>query len=436
MGHKEINLSSESVKPQGNFEEKVLEAEEPQKEIKKGKMKIVEKVKLQWTRFLTWWQASPKYVKILTILIPSLLILGGSLFFVYQVIYGPRNRPPRLLSIDTNYMMPKNLGSSKYSGFADLLLAKPSVPRTEESPINGRLFTKEEMEELKKRRPIAAMISNHIEARPTSNLSQADLVYEALVEGGITRFVAIFWSKEPNKIGPIRSARQYYLEWLSPFDPLFIYDGYALTGDPRTNAGGNISSYGIKSIYTTGAWRVQDRVAPHNEYSSTTKTWEVAQTRGWEGFPVIDSWQFKKDSGIDTRSERFKAKITFSNSDNYNVIWEYNKDSNTYFRTIGNVKDIDMETGQQISAKNVIVQAVKVTGPVDEYNRLIIDTIGTGNAAILQDGQVIHGTWEKTSRTSRTKYYDSNKNEIQFNRGLTWISAVRQIDGNFDIMEQ
>ena len=435
MKHKEINLSSVSLEKAESFEKKVLESDEkePKVEVKKKKLSFKEKIKKPFQNFAQWWKKAPKHKKILVVTIPALLLLGGSAFFFYYTIYGPRNRPPELFSISTNYISPQN---SEMGNLRFLTLSKPSVPRTEESPINGKLFTREEMEKLKKRRPIAAMINNHIEARPTSNLTQADLVYEALVEGGITRLLAIYWSKEPNKIGPIRSARQYYLEWLSPFDALYIYDGFATSSDPKVNAGGNISSYGIKSIYTRGAWRVSDRVAPHNEYSSTVKTWEYAKTQNWDQFPEVDSWKFKSDASNDERGEKFKAKVSISNSDQYNSVWEYNRATNMYLRSIGGIKDIDLETNQQISAKNVIIQEVKVEGPVDQYSRLIITTTGSGNVAILQDGKIVYGTWKKADRLTRTKFYDNSGNEIVFNRGLTWIATVRQLQGNFDIIEQ
>ena len=431
MKNKEINLSSASLDEKKDVIEEEVKEEKP----KDGKKTIKEKISQLIKDLRIWWDAAPKKKKILVVAIPALLILGLSSFFFYYTIYGPRNRPPQLLSIDTNYIPPK-FEERKLDNFKFLTLSEPSVPRTEESPINGRLFTREEMEELKERRPIAAIISNHIQARPTSNLNKADLVYEALVEGGITRFLAIYWSNEPNKVGPMRSARQYYLEWLNPFDPLFVYDGFAASSDPRVDARGNISRYGLKSIATAGAWRVSERVAPHNEYFSTIKTWEIAQERGWEGFPEIEPWKFKSDDSLDNRGNRFKGKILFSNSENYNVIWDYDKATNRYYRSIGGVPDKDLETGQQISAKNVIIQQVNVQGPVDNYNRLVITTTGSGSAAILQDGKVIYGKWEKDDRTSRTKYYDGNNQEIEFNRGLTWISSVRQLQQNFDIIEQ
>ena len=428
MKNKEINLSSVSLD-----EEK--EVVEEKKEDGGKKKSIKEKIKNQIEKFRTWWGTAPKHKKALVIAIPALLILGLSAFFFYYTIYGPRNRPPQLLSIYTDYI-PTKFESQKFDDFKFLTLAEPSVPRTEESPINGRLFTREEMEELRERRPIAAIINNHIESRPTSGLREADLVYEALVESGITRLLAIYWGNDPNKVGTMRSARQYYLEWLSPFDPLFVYDGFAASSDPRVNAGGNISRYGIKSIATAGAWRVSERRAPHNEYFSTIKTWEIAQERGWDGFPEVESWQFKNDDPLNSRGERFKGKIIFSNSDNYNVIWEYDKDTNRYYRNIGGIPDTDLETGQQISAKNVVIQQVKIEGPVDNYNRLVITTTGSGSAAVLQDGKVIYGKWEKDDRTSRIRYYDGNNQEIEFNRGLTWISSVRQLQQNFDIIEQ
>jgi hypothetical protein len=440
MKKKEINLSSASLDKEQDFETRILEEKEEIKEKKevgeKGKkISIKEKIKGKIDKFKAWWQAAPKRTKILTIAIPALIILGTSSFFFYYTIFGPRSRTPELISIDTNYIAPRTEKTLE-DGFRFLALSSPSLPRTEESPINGRLFTREEMDELKEKRPIAAMINNHIQARPTSNLIKADLVYEVLVESGITRFLAIYWGNDPNKVGSMRSARQYYLEWLSPFDPLFVYDGFASSNNPKVDAKGNIGKYAIKSIYTAGAWRVTDRVAPHNEYFSTVKTWEIAQERGWEGFPEIESWKFKNDAPLENRNDRFRGKISFSHSEDYNVVWDYEKTTNRYYRNIGGIPDTDLETGQQITAKNIVIQEVAIQGPVDEYSRLIITTIGSGPAAILQDGKVIYGEWEKADRTSRTRYYDNNSQEIEFNRGLTWISAVRQLGANFDIIEQ
>ena len=278
----------------------------------------------------------------------------------------------------------------------------PTEPRTEASAINGLLFTKDEMKELESRRPIAVMINNHAQARPQSGLNSADIVYEALVESGITRYLGIFWSEVPNKVGPIRSARQYYLEWLSPYDPLYIYDGCASSSDVRVNACGNIYTYKLKNIATTGAWRWNDgrRYAPHNEYSSLITAWEHAKERKWDGMSKIDSWRFKKDLAIDDRGARSKVAITFHsrlvNGGAYNVIWTYDSKSNSYFKETGGKRDIDQETNTQIYAKNLVIQEIKYTPTNDDKGRIILDTIGEGKATYFIDGKVTNGTWKRS----------------------------------------
>jgi len=422
MKNKEINLSKSSLEEKEEKQESVKEYGDVTKKEKKDRF-----VKLK-----QWWNKAPKYKKILLIAIPALIILGGSIFFVYQTVYGPRTQVPQLIDITDPYLAPN---TKKEDGikFANLKLAEPSVPRTEESPINGRLFSKSEMEEMKERRPVGVIINNHPSARPTSNLQKADIIFETLVEGGATRMLGIFWSNEVEKVGPIRSARQYFLEWLSPFDPLFVYDGQASTNDPRTDAGGNISAYNIKTIGTRGAWRVSDRSAPHDEYSSVKEAWEYAEGRGWDGFPNVESWEFKPDAQTDDREERSRVEVNFSNSSEYAVSWEYNRSSNRYLRSVGGSSDTDYETDKQLYAKNVIIQEVNIEGPVDEYNRLIIDVQDSGNAKIFRDGETINGTWEKDSRTGRTKYYDQDGDEIEFNRGLTWVQALPNINSRVDI---
>jgi hypothetical protein len=323
------------------------------------------------------------------------------------------------------------------------LLSNPTEPRTEQSPLNGLLFTKTEMDTLKKRRPVAVMINNHQAARPQSGLNSADIVIEANAEAGITRYMAIFWSTAPEKVGSVRSLRQYFLEWLSEYDPILIHDGCASSDDPRINACGNVYSYGIKDISTIGAWRWNDgtRVSPHNEYNSVTNAWEYGAKMGWNQFPTsIKSWSFKKDADIAERGDKTKVSMVFherlNNAGAYNTLWTYDKTTNTYFRKVGGQADMDQETNTQVFAKNLVVQEVNMVQSGDEKGHLIITTIGQGNAVMFIDGKVIHGTWKKTSRTDRTVYYDSAGKEIQFNRGRIWIAMIPHSDGKFDIIEQ
>jgi hypothetical protein len=244
-------------------------------------------------------------------------------------------------------------------------------------------------------------------------------------------------------VGPIRSLRQYYLEWLSEYDPILIHDGCASTDNVKTNACGNVYTYGTKDITTLGAWRVHTdgRVAPHNEYTSIPNALEYGEKMNWDEFPSsIQAWSFKRDAEIENRGKKTVVKTIFhqrlNNGGLYDAMWTYDQTTNSYFRKIGGQADMDLETNTQISAKNVVIQEVDMKISGDNKGRVIIDTIGEGDAVILQDGKIINGKWKKASRTDRTKYYDNAGNPIQFNRGRIWIAMLPNPDGKFDIIEQ
>jgi hypothetical protein len=371
----------------------------------------------------------------------ALTVILGIASFYYFGIYKYNPNPPEndIVKITKNYIQTNIVNRL----FSNILVDQPQEPRTEVSQINGLLFTKSEMQELKTKRPVAVMINNHVQARPQSGLNSADIVYEVLVESGITRYMGIFWSQAPAKVGPIRSARQYYIEWLSPYDALYIHDGCASSDDPRVNACGNLYTYRIKDIATAGSWRWNDgvRYAPHNEYNSILTAWEYAEDRGWEDFPSnFESWSFKNDENVDNRGDGYKYETTFhktlNNDGYYDSTWQYDKTTNSYNRWIGGRVDIDQETNTQVSTKVVIIQETDITPTYDDKAHIIVDTIGQGDAIILMDGKEIEATWKKTNRTDRTTFYDLSGTEIQFNRGRIWISVIAQSTGKFDIIEQ
>ena len=372
----------------------------------------------------------------------AILTLVGIGLFYYFGIYKFKPVPLyEVLKFDDMFV--SSNPSSKVFAKELSLLSRPEEPRTEESSLNGLLFSKSEMDKMMKRRPVAVMMNNHAEARPQSGLNTADIVIEANAESGITRYLGIWWSKAPEKVGPIRSLRQSYLEWLSAYDPILIHDGCAQTDDPRTNACGNMYTYGTKSIATLGAWRLNDgrRVAPHNEYSSIENAWTHGEKMNWDSFPsTIQSLEFKRDEEVKERGENTVVKTVFhtrlSNGGKYDAIWTYDNSTNSYFRKIGGQADMDQETNTQVTAKVVIIQEVRTISSGDESGRLIVTTIGEGDAVILQDGKIVNGKWKKESRTDRTKYYDNSGNPIKFNRGRMWIAMIPHSDGKFDIIEQ
>ncbi len=326
------------------------------------------------------------------------------------------------------------------------LAEDPNEPRTESCPLNGRMHTKKAKEFWEKRRPLAIMIENHKEARPQSGLSSADIIYEAVAEGGITRFMAIFYCHLSDvQVGPVRSARTYYLDWLGEYDALYAHVGGANTPGPA-DALGQIIRYGVKDLnqFSIGFpvfWRDYQRLGhsvatEHTMYSTTQKLWEVGAKRGWiatdsDGVRWDENfvpWKFKDPSTQSVSSGQVtQIKVNFWESQpDYQVQWTYDPMSSSYKRKNGE-DHIDLNNKEQLMAKNIIVQFMRESNANDGYPNnlhLLYGTKGVGKALIFQDGNVIEGKWNKSSRTVRTKFVDSRNQEIEFNKGQVWIQTV------------
>jgi len=283
------------------------------------------------------------------------------------------------------------------------------------------------------------MIENHVDARPVIGLSRADSVYEAVAEGGITRFLAIYLCQDSGDIAPIRSARTYFLDWVSEYDAAYAHVGGANTPGPA-NALGQIRDFGIKDMDQFGIgfptyWRGTDKLAPHNVHSTTTKLWDSAKERNFG--PVDENgdswdknfqkWKFKDEAAIEARGDQTPIVVPYwDTQSDYTVTWRYDKNLNAYTRYHGETLQTDSATQEQLSAKNVVVQVQTEKNANDGYpdGHLLYTTVGSGSALIFQDGKAIVGKWTKSSRTSRTKYTDSSGKEIEFNRGLIWIHTI------------
>lgn len=332
--------------------------------------------------------------------------------------------------------------TSQLPSAADGFVEDPNEPKTESCPLNGRKHTKKAQDYWSKRRPLAVMIENHVEARPQSGLSTADIIYEAVAEGGITRFLALFYCNLNDvQVGPVRSARTYYLDWLSEYDALYAHVGGANTPGPA-DALGQIIKYGVKDLnqFSIGFpvfWRDYQRLGhpvatEHTMYSTTAKLWEVGAKRGWTATDSAgvrwDSkftpWKFKEDQGGGAIT---KITVNFWESQPaYQVEWSYDPGTNSYKRKNGE-PHIDLNNKKQLEAKMVIVQFQRESNANDGYPgnvHLLYGTIGSGKALIFQDGNVVEGKWIKASRISRTKYVDKANKEIELNGGQIWIQTV------------
>lgn len=282
--------------------------------------------------------------------------------------------------------------------------------------IDGVYVKKEESNYI----PIAIMIDNHIDARPSFGLSKANLVYESEAEGGITRYLAIYATNENiEKIGPVRSARPYYVDWAQEFSALYAHCG----GSPEALvqiAKNNILD--LNEFYKTSYfWREKSVKAPHNIYTSLEKLKNYEKYKNRKEAKYF-SWIFKDDKLPKSNSLNNQININFRNS-LYEVKWKYDIINNNYIRYLN--KEIHRDhDNSEIRAKNIILQYVE-SRIVDDKLRLEISTIGEGKALICLDGECKDGKWIKKNKSTRVRFYNEENNEFEFNAGNIWIEIIR-----------
>lgn len=393
------------------------------------------------------YSLSPKVITISLGLVLYLLSLGLS--YAIFSFFRPGMSTSKIIS-------PGGKVTTSQRKYADL-------PKTQECPINGAMYSKPEEDLWKKRRPLGVMVENSKVARPQSGLSSADVVYEAVAEGGITRFMAVYYCQDADIVGPVRSARTYYLDWISEYgsSPLYAHVGGANTPGPA-DALGQIGRYGWEayndlnqfSIGFPTFWRDYERLGKdtsteHTVYLSTQKAWDfAAKKRGLTDIETDDvtgksiawdssflKWSFKDDVSLVDRPSALSVEfaisdVTASYKDDYVVKWQYDHDSNSFLRINGGVPFTDMNTGQQILAKNVVILYMSMSIADDGYNEdghgthTLYGTKGSGKGKFLIDGKIIDGTWSKKSRIDRTRFFDNKGVEIKLNRGPIWIEIL------------
>ena len=330
----------------------------------------------------------------------------------------------------------------------------PSAPKTSECPINGEMYTTAEAKVWQGRRPLVVMIENMPEARPQSGLNSADVLYEAVAEGGVSRFAAVYYCGVAAKdtiLGPVRSARTTFINAASEYNfPLYAHVGGANCGssdpklcntDKRVQALEQINQYGWGgakgndlnqfSIGFPTFWRDYERLGAtvateHTMYTSSEKLWKYAAgTRGWTNLSPDGKSDWKdgftpfafKD---DAKDKGTVSKISFGFWESYHdfdVTWTYDAASNSYTRENGGAPHKDLDDGSVLSTKVVVIQLAKEDGPLDEHKHILYETIGTGKGLVFQDGTVTEAIWSKKDRTSKTVWTDAKGKKISFNRG-------------------
>jgi len=324
-----------------------------------------------------------------------ILALVGGFYF-----YSQRHLPPTA----------EEQVSKLFNNKVKIPETKPKFP----SLLTGELKDKEKTE----LRPFAVVIENHSASRPPSGLSKAGLVFESLTEGGITRFLA-FFDELPEEVGPIRSARTYFVDWAQELGAFFVHCGGS------TEALKKISSlsgfYDINQFYFGSYfWRDRSRYTPHNLYSSKNLLEKVVRAKKWSEKADYSPWSFKEEASLAERGDFKKASISFSTS-SYKVAYVYDPKENVYQRYLAGVLHKDKD-GSEIKVKNVVLAYYSGYQYSSEGHTLWhFDTRTQGKVKVLRDGKVIEGSWVFSDRT---RFFDENGAEIKLNRGSTWIEVI------------
>lgn len=272
--------------------------------------------------------------------------------------------------------------------------------------------------------PIAVMVENITESRPQSGLNEASVVYEALSEGGITRFMAVYGPfTDVPEIGPVRSARPYYVDWAEEYKAVYAHVG----GSPQAlDLLGSYRGIALNEFFNNRYfWRDHSRAAPHNVYTSSTKMVFARRDRKAPETGDFTPWQFLAPLPPNFAVQRATPQyihiaIPFS-SFNYNVTWDYNPATNAYERSQANKPHV-LKDGSRVTAMNIIVQYV-TTSLIDPL-RLSMETIGTGRATVFRDGTAIEGTWSKPKRGDHTQFLTTSGTPIPLEPGRIWVEVV------------
>lgn len=292
----------------------------------------------------------------------------------------------------------------------------PEVKNTVLCPLDGQPIADESDAKL---RPIAVMLDNEYNARPQSGLLEAEIVYEIPVEGNITRYMAIYHHNISDKIGPVRSARPYFIDKALEYNAVYVHCG----GSPKALE--DLNTMKVDTLNDLKGspcfWRAKDRKMPHNLYTSTRLMREVMAAKKMENKSAPAYFKFN-DNFLEPDGKKVTA-ISFGYSKGYKVEYVYDANEKAYYRTINGEKLLDKESGKAIKATNIIVE--KTTAKVlDKVGRLEVKNIGKDRGYLLTGGKLIEIEWQKTGRKDKTKYSDLKGNEITLNKGTTWIQIV------------
>ena len=344
------------------------------------------------------------YVVVVTILLILLFVLTGC---------GNKNEEEPAIEVEQGQVEEKNDGKTEE--------VKEEAKAPEFKIFNGN------------DRPIAFMIDNNKNAQPQASLNSTYLVYEIIVEGGESRLMALFKGTVADQVGPIRSARHYFIDYAMENDALYAHLGMS----PQAQA--TFQEFGIQHIngqvYDTGKartedslyWRVQHKKAPHNAYTNTESILKVAKGYGWKTTSDKESVlnYVTEEVNLDSADAFAVESVKIPYAKGHTVEYKYNSETGRYTRWSKGKKMFDEMTGEEVTTKNLIITLAEnyTLDDGEDKGRQDVLTIGSLDGYYITNGKAIKIKCNKTSRFEQTQYVDLDGNEIKVNDGNTWINV-------------
>lgn len=272
-------------------------------------------------------------------------------------------------------------------------------------------------------RPFAVMIDNHSDAWPQAGLKDAYMIYEIIAEGGETRLMALFKGVDVKKIGPVRSARHYFIDYAMENDAIYTHFGQS----PQAQS--DIKKFSINDINGieedgTTFWRVNDKVAPHNAVTSTKKLIESAKNKKYKTTSSEESVLNYIADEVNLEEGQEANTVTIPHSDIQTVKYVYDKENKVYKRYARNKEQKDWDTKSTITTKNIIITFCNNYDLNDAENkgRQGLNNIGTFDGYYITNGKAIKIKCIKNSRTEKTIYQDLDGKKINVNDGNTFVN--------------
>jgi hypothetical protein len=342
-------------------------------------------------------------------LIAVILITVIAVITAIVVVSRSRPEPPDGTAVDTDVPVPAEDEPDvvEEKVFLDGVIC----------PLGGEMIEKSSLYP----RPVAVMLDNHPAARPQAGLEQAEVVYEILAEGNITRYMALYAHGGDQLVGPVRSARYYYIDKSMEYNAIYLHAG----GSPEAwddIARLKIPSFNAMNLGAPLYWREKHRKEPHNIYTALDRIQNSSDDRGYNKTGGVQVHSFNSE---DRQPEGERAKkILISYLQNYRVSYEYSSQDGVYLRYVMDKPHVDENNSDyQIQAKNIIIQEA-VHKIADSEGRRNISLVGSGKGIYITNGSYVPVTWKKADRRSPTRFYFEDGREVKLNPGKTWIQVV------------